>query len=138
MISGIEHIGIRLRQSRMQKGLSQAKLGQLSSTNQGVIQKIENGASLHPTKIMEIAEVLDVNPAWLQFGEPWDRKNVRDRIPDPLIILTEKAKAMLALVNMFKRREIYRHLSNGADRVAIVANRLHDIVVKIFLRSVKN
>ena len=89
MISGIEHIGIRLRQSRMQKGLSQAKLGQLSSTNQGVIQKIENGASLHPTKIMEIAEVLDVNPAWLQFGEPWDRKNVRDRIPDPLIILTE-------------------------------------------------
>jgi hypothetical protein len=23
---------------------------------------------------MEIAEVLDANPAWLQFGEPWARK----------------------------------------------------------------
>ena len=34
-------------------------------------------------------------------------------------------------VNMFKRREIYRHLSNAADRVAAAANTLEDIVVKI-------
>lgn len=34
-------------------------------------------------------------------------------------------------LNMFKRREIYRHLSNGADRMAYCANTLHDIVVKI-------
>lgn len=32
---------------------------------------------------------------------------------------------------MFKRREIYRHLSNAADRMAHCANTLHDIVVKI-------
>jgi uncharacterized protein Yka (UPF0111/DUF47 family) len=31
---------------------------------------------------------------------------------------------------MFKRREIYRHLSNAADRMAHCANTLHDIVVK--------
>jgi uncharacterized protein Yka (UPF0111/DUF47 family) len=34
-------------------------------------------------------------------------------------------------INMFKRREIYRHLSNAADRMAHSANTLHDIVVKI-------
>lgn len=34
-------------------------------------------------------------------------------------------------INMFKRREIYRHLSNAADRVAAAANTLHDIVVKM-------
>ena len=34
-------------------------------------------------------------------------------------------------INMFKRREIYRHLSNAADRMANCANTLHDIVVKI-------
>ena len=34
-------------------------------------------------------------------------------------------------INMFKRREIYRHLSNAADRMAHGANTLHDIVVKI-------
>ncbi|MGE5385079.1 MAG: DUF47 domain-containing protein [Betaproteobacteria bacterium] len=34
-------------------------------------------------------------------------------------------------LHMFKRREIYRHLSNAADRMANCANTLHDIVVKI-------
>ena len=34
-------------------------------------------------------------------------------------------------IHMFKRREIYRHLSNCADRMAHCANTLHDIVVKM-------
>ncbi|MBU1424340.1 MAG: DUF47 family protein [Gammaproteobacteria bacterium] len=34
-------------------------------------------------------------------------------------------------INMFKRREIYRHLTNAAENMALCANRLHDIVVKI-------
>ena len=34
-------------------------------------------------------------------------------------------------VNMFKRREIYRHLTNAAHHMAQCANTLHDIVVKI-------
>lgn len=34
-------------------------------------------------------------------------------------------------IAMFKRREIYRHLSNAADRMANCANTLQDIVVKI-------
>ena len=34
-------------------------------------------------------------------------------------------------INMFKRREIYRHLSNAAHNMAHCANTLHDIVVKI-------
>jgi len=32
---------------------------------------------------------------------------------------------------MFKRREIYRHLTNAAEHMAQCANTLHDIVVKI-------
>lgn len=34
-------------------------------------------------------------------------------------------------ISMFKRREIYRHLSNAADHVAHAADTLSDIVVKI-------
>jgi len=34
-------------------------------------------------------------------------------------------------LNMLKRREIYRHISNCADRMADAANSLHDIIVKI-------
>jgi hypothetical protein len=46
-------------------------------------------------------------------------------------------KALAALFNgedyilMFKRREIYRHLTNAAERMAHCGNTLHDIVVKM-------
>jgi uncharacterized protein len=46
-------------------------------------------------------------------------------------------KALAALfqgddyVHMFKSREIYRHLTNAAERMAHCANTLHDIVVKM-------
>ena len=36
-----------------------------------------------------------------------------------------------AYVVMFKKREIYRHLTNAAERMAHCANALHDIVVKM-------
>lgn len=42
-----------------------------------------------------------------------------------------KAKAVALIVEMFKRREVYRHLSNAADRLARAGEILHDIVVKI-------
>ncbi len=34
-------------------------------------------------------------------------------------------------IQMFKRREIYRHLTHAAERMAACANTLHDIVVKM-------
>lgn len=34
-------------------------------------------------------------------------------------------------IGMFKRREIYRHLTHAAERMAACANTLHDIVVKM-------
>ncbi len=42
-----------------------------------------------------------------------------------------EARALLAVVRIFKYREIYRHMSNGADRVEHAGEVLHDIVVKI-------
>jgi len=35
------------------------------------------------------------------------------------------------VIDIFKRREVYRHLSNAADRLARAGEILHDIVVKI-------
>lgn len=42
-----------------------------------------------------------------------------------------QANAMKYVIEMFKRREIYRHLSNGADRLETASSVLHDIVVQI-------
>jgi len=41
------------------------------------------------------------------------------------------AVAFAYVVDTFKRREVYRHLSNAADRLAHAGEVLHDIVVKI-------
>jgi transcriptional regulator with XRE-family HTH domain len=62
-------LGQRMRMKRQEKGWTQEQLAVRAGTNQAVIQKIENGKSLRPRKIDEIAAVLDVNPAWLMFGD---------------------------------------------------------------------
>jgi uncharacterized protein Yka (UPF0111/DUF47 family) len=42
-----------------------------------------------------------------------------------------KVTAINLVIEIFKRREVYRHLSNAADRLARAGEVLHDIVVKI-------
>ncbi len=42
-----------------------------------------------------------------------------------------KSTAINLVIDIFKRREVYRHLSNAADRLAEAGEVLHDIVVKI-------
>ena len=64
-------IANRLREARISKGLTQDKLSKLVGTNQAFIHKIENGEVWHPSVIAELAVALDVNPAWLQWGEPF-------------------------------------------------------------------
>jgi transcriptional regulator with XRE-family HTH domain len=65
----MDTLGSRLRRKRRERGWTQEELALRAGTNQAVIQKIENGKSLRPRKIDEIAQVLDVNPAWLMFGD---------------------------------------------------------------------
>ena len=65
----MDTLGSRLRRKRREHGWTQDELAIRAGTNQAVIQKIENGKSLRPRKINEIASVLEVKPAWLMFGE---------------------------------------------------------------------
>lgn len=62
-------LGERLRQTRLSTGLTQQQLADLARTNQAVVQKIENGKSLRPRILVNLAVALDVNPAWLQMGD---------------------------------------------------------------------
>lgn len=61
-------LGGRLRARRKALGWTQMHLASLVGTSQAVIQKIENGKSLRPRILEEIAEVLKVRPSWLMFG----------------------------------------------------------------------
>ena len=42
-----------------------------------------------------------------------------------------QAEAFIHIMTVLKRREIYRHLSNSADRLEHAAGILHDIIVQI-------
>ncbi|MCP4996183.1 MAG: helix-turn-helix transcriptional regulator [Gammaproteobacteria bacterium] len=85
-------LGQRMRHKRLERGWTQEQLAVRAGTNQAVIQKIENGKSLRPRKIDQIASVLEVNPAWLMFGDeaagtlPPDAMNLAEawsRLPEP-------------------------------------------------------
>lgn len=69
-------IEIRLREARQARGFTQEELGELAGTNQAVVQKIENGVTRHPRMVDGLAVALEVNPAWLQWGEPYAVKEL--------------------------------------------------------------
>ena len=64
-------VGPRLRETRIARGLTLKQLGKLVGTTKAVVQKIERGKVWHPSVVAELAVALDVNPAWLQWGEPF-------------------------------------------------------------------
>ena len=100
---GGESLGKRLRGRSRELGLTQEQLAERAGTTQAVIQKIENGKSLRPRKIDEIASALDVNAAWLMFGN--DRYDDLDseamQVAEAWSRLCEPARSTL-------RREIMR------------------------------
>ena len=58
----------QIRAGRALLDWTQKELAERAGTNQAVIQKIENGKSLRPRNLDDIAMALDVSPAWLQYG----------------------------------------------------------------------
>ncbi|MBS7837357.1 XRE family transcriptional regulator [Wohlfahrtiimonas chitiniclastica] len=59
----------RLKQARAAKKLSQAKLAELAGVTQPTIMFIENGRNKGSSKIVDIANALDVSPDWLLHGK---------------------------------------------------------------------
>lgn len=58
----------RLKFAREKKGLSQAQLAESVGLSQQSVWKIENGDTLQPRKIKEIAKALEVSQKWLLLG----------------------------------------------------------------------
>lgn len=62
----------RVRRMRLQLGMTQAELAVRVQSSQAVIQKIENGKSLRPRIVEEVARTLGVSAAWLVYGSGHD------------------------------------------------------------------
>lgn len=65
------------------------------------------------------------------LAELFDPEDYIDKLKDKEQHIDASIQAMNHVVDIFKRREVYRHLSNAADRLARAGEVLHDIVVKI-------
>jgi phage repressor protein C with HTH and peptisase S24 domain len=59
----------RLKQARLDAGLSQAELAKLLGAGQSTIASIENGRNQSSGRLVEIAQLLRVNPTWLASGQ---------------------------------------------------------------------
>lgn len=61
-------IGDRVKQKRTELGLTQAELANLIGITQQSLQKIEDGRTQNPRKLLNLSKVLNSDPEWLLLG----------------------------------------------------------------------
>ena len=76
-----------------------------------------------------LVELFDVKSAAARLGD--GRSAEHSGKPSPQALDDVYVRVLGDVMERMKRREIYRHLSNSADRLARAGNTLHDIIVKI-------
>jgi len=64
----VDTLAERLKAAREKLGMSQAQLADQVGLSQQSVAKIENGDTLQPRKIKEIAKILEVSQKWLMLG----------------------------------------------------------------------
>lgn len=73
-------LGARLKDARINKGLSQGELGDLVGVSQAAVGKVELDRTENPRGILKYASVLGVSPDYLLFGEGSKNYNLADDI----------------------------------------------------------
>ncbi len=61
-------LGNRIIERRKALGMTQKKLSELINTSQQSLQKIEDGTTKNPRKLLELSQALKCSPEWLQHG----------------------------------------------------------------------
>lgn len=67
-------IADRVKEKRMALGLTQSELASLVGITQQSLQKIEDGRTQNPRKLINLARSLQCDPEWLQFGKTIELK----------------------------------------------------------------
>ena len=70
------YMGRRLWQVRMEHSYSLEKVAELAGCDREIIEWTESGVMPRPCHLVQIALALKVNPAWLQFGEPFAHREL--------------------------------------------------------------
>lgn len=62
-------LGVRIRETREKKGLSQAAIAEELNVSQQAIQQVESGKARKPRYLYELSNLLDVSYEWLLHGK---------------------------------------------------------------------
>jgi SOS-response transcriptional repressor LexA len=63
------NLGIRLKQARLKKKLTQEELAEIVGIKQQAVQRIEAGKVRSTSYVVQLAKALNVSPEWLALGE---------------------------------------------------------------------
>jgi len=110
-------LGGRLTYSRIEKGWTQHQLAAAVGTSQAVIQRIEAGKCNHPRILSELAEALDVSPAWLMFGV-----NVIEGLEQEAIETARAWSQLMEPQRTVLKEMILRIAESGPDAVPLPEN----------------
>ena len=67
-------LGIRLKQARLKKKLTQEELAEVVGIKQQAVQRIEAGKVKSTSYVVQLAQALDVSPEWLALGDEHPRE----------------------------------------------------------------
>lgn len=85
----------RVKDQRINLKLTQAELAELIGITQQSLQKIEDGRTQNPRKLLELAKALNCTPEWLYSGEQnqirdiqsqYNKSSLRPLIPFPHVL----------------------------------------------------
>lgn len=98
-------LGKRIKQARKRKGLSQARLAELTGSLQATISALEKNDSKSSRNSLALARALEVRTTWLMTGEgPMELDSPEDDI-DTLIPRAELFKQLSAAYEEIARLE---------------------------------
>ena len=83
-------LGKRIKAKREELKMTQSKLAELVGIRQPTLSDLEKGINSNTTKILEIANALDVTPEWLMYGEGKSIPTTLDVTPIPNTVSLEK------------------------------------------------
>lgn len=81
-ITSVNTFGTRLRHARTLRRLTQKELARACGLSQGAIGNYETDSRRNPKDVFRIAEVLNVEPAWLAMGTGSMEPQIAPRVAD--------------------------------------------------------
>ncbi len=124
-------IAERIKQARETLSISKAELARRVSVSRASVSMWEDGKNVSASNILKIAEVLNVEPEWLQYGVTKPTIKVED-LADCLEYIRKASTRYSGMLSDSQQAKIaaylYRERANGSK---ITEHLFHDVIQRV-------